>query len=595
MASKRTRQAVGATAGVVVGGAASAAVGVVVTKATNAVAGTRPVISAAQTIARVSPSLARTLPHVGTGLGLAVSAYALYQALKPVVANAQEARNQKAATKAQTKAETMEEAEARLGQRFGGSPNDIRKAAENERRAMTRAKDQKTRDYHERRAIQMERRFKEVTGEHIGPTVPGPAPSPAVPPAPPAAPQGSVWQDLKGMFKSNPEFDQRRSQIMRELDSVRTAVANEISGKNASGQKGAGRNYDKLVARQRELEGSLKELAKEERDSNPLKQGFVLGAQVGAVLGGYALGSGWMAGTSKLKDAAATSGAAVEKLGRAAEKVLKLRPNSIIAGTPSGDRAKAIVNEAYAIGGAKPAFPSPGYPGSSKTAQQIFSKAGRARPADYVPAGLNLAMGTAAIGASFIPGQPESLRQTERIVGAFELALGVGQIKALSTAPVLRPAAGAVSAIEALRNRVVREAATGAPAGVAIAKGAGNLATARGAAQVAGIRAGARVSSEGARASGRVGAAQLRARTGVIDAGRDVGVAKARGAAAVQRAEVSGKLSVSRAVKKGEVGKYKDVWQDKNGRIYHRRDMTVRTAKGKSPSNDNGARRSASR
>jgi hypothetical protein len=53
-------------------------------------------------------------------------------------------------------------------------------------------------------------------------------------------------------------------------------------------------------------------------------------------------------------------------------------------------------------------------------------------------------------------------------------------------------------------------------------------------------------------------------------------VAKARGAGQVGVAEARGKQAVTRQVKRGQDSVYKDTWQDTKGRVFHRKDMSVR-------------------
>lgn len=48
------------------------------------------------------------------------------------------------------------------------------------------------------------------------------------------------------------------------------------------------------------------------------------------------------------------------------------------------------------------------------------------------------------------------------------------------------------------------------------------------------------------------------------------------GASRAAIAEVKGKQAVTRQVKRGQVGPYKDTWQDARGRVYHRKDTSVR-------------------
>lgn len=571
LAEKHTRFAVGAATGVTFGAGTAAAVSAVVGRVLVVASQTSAARLVGAGALRVAPAaIVASAPAVATGLAVGLTLYSAYRALAPVAAQAQEARRRRdadadveknlgTANRSLARADAAlsrvanGEIESRLQQmerdgsladyqrRIGATPDGVlgTKATSETRRL--------AREYESRRAP------AENTAPANKPSLPVPAPS-------------SLWDDVKSIFKEDPNspYAQRRRQMSEELESVRKQVNNEISGKNASGVAGAGKNYDKLVERQKDLETKVKDLDKEERENNPFRQGFNLFAPVGAAVGGYMVGGSL--GHAAI-DAAKKTGhqvaVQVGKLGKTAAELTRAAPSSVIAGTVKGDRAKALVNEAYARGGAQQAFASPGYPSPPK-AETLFANTGKPTTGHYILPGLNVALGGAEVAASFKVDDPNA-RAILRNGGSFEMAMGLGTWKALAGAPGVRPAAMAISAIEGLRQRIVRETATRAPAGVAIAKGAGNLAMARGEAAVAGNVA-----------VGKVAASELRAKVPAIQAGASVGVAKARGAAAVEIAEVKGKQAAVRQVKRAQVNGYKDTWQDTRGRVYHRKDTSVR-------------------
>ena len=75
-----------------------------------------------------------------------------------------------------------------------------------------------------------------------------------------------------------------------------------------------------------------------------------------------------------------------------------------------------------------------------------------------------------------------------------------------------------------------------------------------------------------------------------VEAGTSLGVAKVKGAAQVERAEITAKGANSRAIQRENANpQYKDVWTDKLGRVFHRKDTSVRKAKTGTVANDNAA------
>lgn len=574
---RQARQAAGAAFGTVTGVVGSAAVGQVIQVGVNNAVKTSFVKGAISTAARtLGPRAIAFVPVVGTAIAAGLTAYSIYSVLKPVAAQALEARRRKGEGESKDNDDKIEKTLDSAGRDLDRADRKMgyvdRLGLESKLKAMER--DGTLGDYQRSLGLKgdgiygsktMDAAYAAETSKAARAT-----PSQAQPvTTSTAAPQprllNGLWDDVKGLFKDDPNSatNVRRRELVDELKSVREQVKNEISGKNASGQAGAGKNYDKLVERQKDLEKKVEHLDKEERDNNPFRTGFQTFAPIGAALGGYALGVA-RADVGKLKDGAVATAKEVGNLGKQAGALLKSKPNGLLAGTPSGDKAKAIVNQTYALGGAKPAFASPGYPKSPQTAQQVFSGTGRANFQDYATPLINVG-GAAVAGTTAYFDTNDNRRTAERVIAGVEVGIALGSWHALASAPALRPAASAVASIEALRHRIVRETATRAPAGVSAARGAGNLSRARGAAGV-----------EASRASGRVAAAQVQSTVPAINAGSRVGVAKAEGVSKVGVAEARGKQDVVRQVRRGQTDQYKDTWMDTRGRIYHRKDQSVR-------------------
>ena len=563
MASEREKYALGAISGAVAGGSASAATGFALNKTVAAIANTSMAKSLGATVTKSAPRLVRALPVVGTAVGLGVAAYSIYEAVKPAVARAQEAGK----AKARQNKELPPPADADTNVQY--QMDAAKYARERAKNAEPGSQDARIWD---QRAKAYEARARELT----------PSSAPAAKPA-----ERSLWEDIKSTFSSkpDPQFEERR----KALQSTRKLLEKNLEQEQKSGfgprSEAAKRALD-------DNERQMKELAREESDANPFRQGFQTAAPIGAAIAGLALGqTGFVSGASKLKKGAEATAGEVAKLGRKADAILKARPNSIIAGTPIGDKGKGIVNEAYARAGAHPAFPSPGYPASKAPAQQVFASSGRAKAIDYIPAGVSAAEAVAATTASVFDDNPNR-RMGERVLGAFAGGMAFGQLKTIAGARNIRPPGNAVASIEGLRNRIARETATNAPAGVAATKAAANAALARTAARratgTASARASAAVAGEGIRGQGRVAAARMMAQQPAIAAGTKAAVAKARGAAAVERAQIVGKAGNARAIAKANVDvRYKDTWQDSRGRIYHRKDQSVRKRKDTPAANDN--------
>jgi len=529
--SDRGRMAAGVVAGVAVGGGTTAATGWAITKAATSVA------------RAAGPRAAMFIPGIGWAVGGIAAAASLYGGAKAAKATSDAGGSWKQVFTAGALglAGVSPAAAQSVVQ-----PAPIRRPGEGE----TRRKQSQGQNPNPNQ----NQNKKQAEGKKSPP--PPAQTAPVAPPAP-AAPG-------KPMSK----YDERRAALDREAETLRQAIETETKGKGGYGDRA-----QKANARLKELQAERAKVDAEERNNDPLRIGFQIGLPAGALLaGGFAgnwFGSKAVAGAEA---AGAKMAGQVEKLGKKAGELLKVSPKGVIAGTTAGDKAKAVVNEAYKLGGAKSAFASPGYPSPPAPGALFDKPMGLPGRVNYIIPAANMAIGGAEIGASFMTDDPTT-RMVLRSAGAGEFAMGFFQYKALASAVGVNPASNAVASIEGLRNRITRETATGMPAGVAQVKAGRNLSLAKVGAgrdvSVAGARAGGAVSSEKIRAGGRVATTRMRANQGVVRAGADLGVAKAAGAGRVARAQSRAKL--------GPEG-YKNTWMDSRGRTYTRRDMSVRRA-----------------
>lgn len=467
--------------------------------------------------------------------------------------------------------ETMEQAEERLGKNLGGSPNDLKLAAENSRRMMGEAKSQASRNAHERRALQMERRYFEKTGVHIGPTLPPASDVPKTMPVPAAAtpPPGETWgqrmmrragEGIESFVfgEKRPKVDDAMAQQRKSIEGEIASIRKEMDDESRSGR---GPNYTKLSGRldtkQAELNTLTNKQAEKEREElAAYRQVAALG--VGALVG---LGLGRMTvSAAESKVAAAEKG--IVKLADKAAALVGKSKRGVIAGTIEGDKAAAAVSAA-----------------NKSMTTPIVSMA----EAYGIP-GVNLAHGAGMYGYAATH-KDDPAAPVMRMEGAGAMAAGVLGMKYAVMARALRPAASpdVMGKLKAAGNRLLREGRTGAPASVAQSK-------ARAAAGTASVNASASVQVASNRAGGRVAASAIDAKRPAVTSGARLGEAKAMGASRVGVAEARGKRAVTNEVKRGQQpGPYKDTWQDSRGRIYHRKDTSVRkpSARRSRAANDN--------
>lgn len=524
-------------------------------------------------------------------------------------------------------AETMDEAQSRLGTKFGGSPNDIKLAAENSRRAMAESKSQKSRDANERRALALEREYERVTGQHIGPTAPNQVtpPTPVAPVHPEKAVSGPADEGIghrmlrkAGEAVENAVFGAKAPKPENALDKQRRELESQIAferekaSKEYAAHPGEGPNQKVHRDEITRLQGELAKIT----DRQAAKEAEELAAyrQVGALAAGAAIG-GWLGAktTAKAHAAAEAAGVGITKLAKTAIQAVNSVPKGVIRGTVAGDKAGAAVRVAESAA-AKPVV----------SAVEAFG----------VPA-LNIAHGVGMYAMGSID-KDNPAAPLMRMEGAGAIAAGVigGKYGMAAYAMRAKMAPDVAGKLAAAENRLAREAKTGPAAvaqqrakrltsiatgkadvaaakartgtGVAQAQGAakvevagvrgrgdvkvaqirgkGRVASTQIAAEMPVIKAGAQLGVAKAAGAGAVDASKFTAKQSVVNAGTRMSVAKVKGAAAVEQATVRGKLQTAQDIQAGQhaggppnpLG-YKDVWQDSRGRIYHRKNMAVRT------------------
>lgn len=176
-----------------------------------------------------------------------------------------------------------------------------------------------------------------------------------------------------------------------------------------------------------------------------------------AALAVVAGAASWKLGRLIGRVAAAGAKDTIKSVNALGREAAKLNKSAVLAGTPKGDQAKAIVNEAYALGGVKSAFQSPGYQAPPK-AHALFDSLGKPpKTADYVAGALAIE-GAVTTGASLVVEDPAA-KQALRIAGSASLAGAAGLKAALTVAKAAapRPSSRAIASIETIRHRLVRE------------------------------------------------------------------------------------------------------------------------------------------
>lgn len=314
-------------------------------------------------------------------------------------------------------------------------------------KAMARkAKTKRERDDWELRASEVEQNVKRLERER-GSGVAQPAPQA------PAPVQQTPTQPQPVKAKSG--YDTRREALVAEQEQMRRALAEETA------RGGFGPKSKMVSDRLKEISGELEKIDAQEVKNSPVRNAIAIALPVAAGVIGAVAGARMGKSAAKVAaDHAKTAIKQVETLGRMASELVKGK--KVIAGTPAGDKAKAIINEAYALGGVKSAFPSPAYQ-APPAAKSVFQKMGAPSGAQYVVPGISVAQGGVALYAS-TKVEDENLRTALRTEGALAIAGGIFAGKALvsSRAFAPRPRSSAVAAIETARTRIIREQAAGA-------------------------------------------------------------------------------------------------------------------------------------
>jgi chemotaxis protein histidine kinase CheA len=200
----------------------------------------------------------------------------------------------------------------------------------------------------------------------------------------------------------------------------------------------------------------------EAREGNTQKTLFNLGLAVAAGIAGVLVGNRFGgAAVKKIVAAAGETMKSVKTLGAEASKITATK--GVLTGTAQGDKLRGVVNEAYALGGVKTAFASPGYKAPPK-AKELFGNLGKPDAAAFALPALSAGQGAGALIAS-TQVEDKSVSTALRVEGTIALVAGLTMVKPLlaARATSLRPSSKAIAAIEAGRNRLVREAKGPAP------------------------------------------------------------------------------------------------------------------------------------
>lgn len=549
MASKRTREIAGAAAGVGVGAGASAAVGYGVSKAVGALAvrgggflvpGIGWVAAGVTAASAVygAVSAGRETAKSGGSFGDVVKSSALGAVgITPAMA-----KDVGRAIKGDEEQQRLDRAEKEVT-RF----DRLRKAAE--ARGDTKA----AKDASEQSA-RWQARADDAKAQKKPTASATPPPGAADP-----AKDGSLLSDIKGMFARNPQL------VQREADLRRTR---QLLEKNLEKEQGSGFG-PRSEAAKRALEentNEMKSLAKEERDNNAFGKAFQDFAPFGALLGGIGLGT-LLSGANKI---ASGGNKAVGEISRLAGQADKLTSKSgLLAGTVSGDRARAAV----------------------ESARTAVDGMGKLKVTDYAWPAFNLAAGGGELAYGYTHDRSDPTVQSFRIGGALELGFGLGQLKAVTAAASgIRASATAIAKLRGAEMRIARETAAGAGK-ASRAKVGGQIARARGGEKMARNATAARVSGSAVtRDTAAIPQAQAGARLGAAraDAKGTVGVARNSAKRDVIRSEHEVRRARQNANAPAGFGHndnargsnarraYKNTWTDSRGRTYQRRDMSVR-------------------
>ena len=253
------------------------------------------------------------------------------------------------------------------------------------------------------------------------------------------------------------EAEARARAAQAEAESrARSAEAEANARREAERLKREGEQRERET---REREAQAERAAKAKREEAARRDAYTsLGITMGAITAGYALGTKFGGKQAQQNAAAAKlTSDQVDRLGAAADKLN--RGNSRIVGTSAGDKARAIVSEAYALGKSNAGNNSPGYAGKAPS-KTIFATIGRPAPIQFATP---LLAGAQGVSALYLSQQIKDPLQSNlvRAEGILAITAAVAQSKVLlgsgTTTP--RPSSTSIASIEALRERIGRETA----------------------------------------------------------------------------------------------------------------------------------------
>lgn len=381
----------------------------------------------------------------------------------------------------------------------------------------------------------------------------------------PATPKKGLVESVKEAVFGPPKapVEDALTKERKQLEG-RLKEQQEIARIEYSGRGGAGPKYDKMQADIKATQEAIGQITK--RQEAREKEELATYRNIGAAIVG--LGVGTVLGKMterKARALAEESSKGVVKLARTAVQSVNATPKGVIAGTVQGDKAAAAVAAAQAANGKRVV-----------SGVEVFG----------LPA-INIAHGAAAVTYSAMkPDDPAA--PLARMEGTAAIVAGVvgGKFALAAYNMRSRIPLDMASKLKAAQNRLTREGRTGAPAGVALAKG-------RQQAAVAGINAKGVAERAAITSAARTNAAQVGSQAHVVEAGIKVAVAKQVGAGKVEIAGIRAKGNASREITRqnATVAPYKNTWVDKNGIVKHRRDMSVRRSSGSGPANDNTGRK----
>lgn len=272
-------------------------------------------------------------------------------------------------------------------------------------------------------------------------------------------------------------------------DSEARAAEANAAARKAEADSEARKSEAASKAREAEEARKAKEAADAAAREREKDQSGYLSTGLAIATGALALVAGVRGGAvlaRKAGEAASGTVKAINALGKEAATLNKA--SRLVAGTVKGDKMKAIVSEADALG---------------RTTN--FAGLGRPDAGEKLAKGLKVA-GVAEVAASYaIPAAAPALGMSQesadraamllRVTGAGALAGGYGLKAGFAATKTVRPSSRAIASINAGANRLAREGAGGAAqvsrnkVGATVARSAGELKAAKAGARVTASRA----------------------------------------------------------------------------------------------------------